>query len=106
MPVDLLRVEAIQIDGTVLLFTLAVAVVTGLLFGIAPAIHASRTDLHDALKDGARTAGERGGHWLRRCLVVAEVALALTLLVGAGLLIRSFAHASGRQSRASTLATW
>ena len=66
VPVDLLRVEAIQIDGTVLLFTLAVAVVTGLLFGIAPAIHASRTDLHDALKDGARTAGESRGQWLRR----------------------------------------
>ena len=95
VPVDLLRVEAIQIDGTVLLFTLAVAVVTGLLFGIAPAIHASRTDLHDALKDGARTAGERGGHLLRRILVVAEVAIALTLLVGAGLLIRSFAMLQG-----------
>ena len=95
VPVDLLRVEAIQIDGTVLLFTLAVAVVTGLLFGIAPAIHASRTDLHDALKDGARTAGEGRGHWLRRSLVVAEVALALTLLVGAGLLIRSFAMLQG-----------
>jgi putative ABC transport system permease protein len=95
VPVDLLRVEAIQIDGTVLLFTLAVAVVTGLLFGIAPAIHASRTDLHDALKDGARTAGESRGQWLRRSLVVAEVALALTLLVGAGLLIRSFAMLQG-----------
>ena len=95
VPVDLLRVEAIQIDGTVLAFTLAIAVVTGLLFGIAPAIHASRTDLHDALKDGARTAGEGRGHWLRRGLVVAEVALALTLLVGAGLLIRSFARLQG-----------
>jgi len=95
VPVDLLRVEAIQIDGTVLLFTLAVAVVTGLLFGIAPAIHASRADLHDALKDGARTAGESRGQWLRRSLVVAEVALALTLLVGAGLLIRSFAMLQG-----------
>ena len=95
VPVDLLRVEAIQIDGTVLLFTLGIAVLTGLLFGIAPAIHASRTDLHDALKDGARTAGESSGQWLRRTLVVAEVALALTLLVGAGLLIRSFALLQG-----------
>ena len=95
VPVDLLRVEAIQIDGTVLVFTLAVALVTGLLFGIAPAIHASRADLHDALKDGARTVGESRGHWLRRSLVVAEVALALTLLVGAGLLIRSFAMLQG-----------
>ncbi len=95
VPVDLLRVDAIQIDGTVLAFTLAIAIVTGLLFGIAPAVHASRADLHDALKDGARSAGERGGHWLRRTLVVAEVALALTLLVGAGLLIRSFARLQG-----------
>ena len=95
VPVELLRVEAIQIDGSVLMFTLGIAVVTGLLFGIAPAIHASRTDLHDALKDGARTAGESRGQWLRRTLVVAEVALALTLLVGAGLLIRSFARLQG-----------
>ncbi len=95
VPVDVLRVEAIQIDGVVLLFTLGIAVITGLLFGIAPAIHASRTDLHDALKDGARTAGERGGHLLRRILVVSEVALALMLLVCAGLLIRSFARLQG-----------
>ncbi len=95
VPVDVLRVEAIQIDGVVLLFTLAIAVITGLLFGIAPAIHASRTDLHDALKDGARTAGEHRGHLLRRILVVSEVALALMLLVCAGLLIRSFARLQG-----------
>jgi len=95
VPVDLLRVEAIKIDGTVLIFTLAIALLTGLLFGIAPAVHASRADLHDALKDGARTAGEGHGHWLRRTLVVAEVALALTLLVGAGLLIRSFERLQG-----------
>ena len=95
VPVDLLRVEAIRIDGTVLVFTLVVALLTGLLFGIAPAIHASHTDLHDALKDGARTVGEGRGQWLRRGLVVAEIALALTLLVGAGLLIRSFAHLQG-----------
>jgi putative ABC transport system permease protein len=95
VPVDVLRVEAIQIDGVVLVFTLGIAVITGLLFGIAPAIHASRTDLHDALKDGARTAGEHGGHLLRRILVVSEVALALMLLVCAGLLIRSFARLQG-----------
>ena len=95
VPVDLLRVEAVRIDATVLAFTLVVAVLTGLLFGIAPAVQASRADLHDALKDGARTAGGGRGQWLRRSLVVAEVALALTLLVGAGLLIRSFARLQG-----------
>ena len=57
--------------------------------------HASRTDLQHSLKDGARTAGDQQGRWLRRVLVVAEMALALTLLVGAGLLLRSFARLQG-----------
>jgi putative ABC transport system permease protein len=95
VPVDLLRVEAIRIDGAVLLFTLGTAVLTGVVFGIAPAIHGSRADLNEALKDGSRSVGEPHGQWLRRTLVVAEVALALTLLVGAGLLIRSFARLQG-----------
>lgn len=89
-PPDLLQ-TAVALDGTVLLFTLALAVLTALLFGIAPAVQASRTDLQNSLKEGARTAGDRGGAYLRKALVVAEVALALSLLVGAGLLIRSFA---------------
>ena len=92
VPVDLLRVDAVRIDGVVLLFTLSIAVLTGLLFGIAPAVHGSKADLNDALKHGGRTVGEAGGPWLRRTLVVAEVALALVLLAGAGLLIRSFAR--------------
>ena len=95
VPVDLLRVEQVRIDGVVLLFTLALALLTGVVFGIAPAISATRTDLNDALRDGTRTAGEHRGRWLRRSLVVAEVALSLTLLVGAGLLIKSFARLQG-----------
>jgi predicted permease len=95
VPVDLLRGEAIGIDGSVLLFTLCTAAGTGLVFGIAPAIQGSRADLNDALKDGVRSVSEHRGQWLRRTLVVAEVALALTLLVGAGLLIRSFARLQG-----------
>jgi predicted permease len=95
VPVDLLRVEAIRIDATVLIYTLATAVTTGLVFGIAPAVQGSRADLNDALKDGSRSVSEPHGHWLRRSLVVAEVALALTLLVGAGLLVRSFARLQG-----------
>ena len=79
-----------------MVFTLFVSVLTGLLFGLAPAVHASSTDLHGMLKEGGRgSAGDRAGQGLRRTLVVAEVALALTLLTGAGLLVKSFARLEG-----------
>ena len=91
-PLDQLRVESIGIDGTVLLYTFAIAVATGLIFGFAPALQGSRADLQHSLKDGTRTVSEHRGQWIRKSLVVAEIALALTLLVGAGLLIRSFAR--------------
>jgi putative ABC transport system permease protein len=91
-PPNLLRADTVQIDTTVLLFTLAVALVTGVLFGVAPALHASRADLQHSLKDGARGAGEVHGRWLRKMLVVTEIALALILLVNAALLLRSFAR--------------
>jgi putative ABC transport system permease protein len=94
-PVDQIPPGGISIDTTVLAYTLAIALITGLIFGFAPALHGSRTDLQHSLKDGVRTAGDRQGKWLRRSLVVAEMALALTLLVGAGLLIRSFARLQG-----------
>jgi predicted permease len=81
--------EKIGIDGQVLLFTLAVAIVTGLLFGIAPAYSASRGDVNDALKEGARGSSGSGGG-IRRALVASEIAIALVLLIGAGLLMRSF----------------
>ncbi|HLY59898.1 MAG TPA: ABC transporter permease [Terriglobia bacterium] len=81
--------EAISIDGRVLLFTLGIALLTGLLFGLAPAIQASRPDLIVSLKEGDRrtTAGSRG--LTRKLLVISEVALALVLLVGAGLMINT-----------------
>jgi len=94
-PMDQLRTDLIHIDGAVLLYTLGIALATGLLFGFAPALTASRADLQHALKDGARTAGEREGRWIRRTLVVAEMAVALTLLVCAGLLLKSFARLQG-----------
>ena len=95
-PGNLPRADEIGIDASVMAFTLVVSVLTGLLFGLAPALHASATDLHAMLKEGGRgSAGDRGGQGLRRMLVVAEVALALTLLTGAGLLVKSFARLQG-----------
>jgi predicted permease len=95
-PANLPRADEIGVDPPVMLFTLLVSLVTGLLFGLAPAVHTAAADLHGMLKEGGRgSAGDRGGQGLRRMLVVAEVALALTLLTGAGLLIKSFARLQG-----------
>jgi predicted permease len=80
-----------RVDGRVLAFSVAVAIGTGVLFGLAPAIAASRADLHDALKDRGRGGtGGRVGERIRRGLVVAQVGLTVMLLIGAGLLVRSF----------------
>jgi len=81
----------VELDSTVLWFTLAVAVITGLLFGIAPAIQISRPRLHDALKEAGREgSGGRRGQRMRNILVISEIAFSLLLLTGAGLTIRSF----------------
>ena len=84
--------QGIGIDAWVLAFTLSVSVITGLAFGLAPAIQAWRTDVNAALKGEGR--GDTGGHrnQLRHFLVVSEVALALVLLIGAGLLLKSFSR--------------
>jgi len=84
--------HGISIDAWVLAFTLGVSVTTGLAFGLVPAVQAWRTDVNAALKEEGRS--ETGGHrkWLRHLLVVSEVALALVLLIGAGLLIKSFSR--------------
>jgi putative ABC transport system permease protein len=80
---------AIDIDWRVLVFTLAVSLLTGVVAGLAPALQASKPDLNELLKEGAK--GSQGGRQgLRQALIVAEVALALALLVGAGLLVKSF----------------
>ena len=93
---NLPRSDEIAIDGTVMVFTLIVSVLAGVLFGLAPAIHTATPNLQGALKEGGRGAtADRGSHALRRSLVVTEVALALTLLTGAGLLLKSFARLQG-----------
>jgi len=74
----------------VLLFALGISLVTGLIFGCIPALQTARRSLADALRSAGRTAGGREGRRVRRALVVAEVALSLALLTGAGLMIRSF----------------
>jgi putative ABC transport system permease protein len=85
------RLGTVEVDLAALGFTLLLSVSAGLLFGMAPALQAARTDLHEALKQGARgTSG--GGTRTRAILVAGQVALALVLLVGAGLLLKSFAR--------------
>jgi predicted permease len=89
------RSEDVRIDLAVLAFTVLVTVLTGLLFGLAPAWRSAQVGPAEALKDGSRTAGDARGARLRGALVVAEVALSLVLLIGAGLMLRSM-HALAR----------
>lgn len=91
-PANLPRVQEVAPDATVLLTTLLVALVTGMVVGIMPALFAGRADVRGALQEGSRgTIGSRARHQLRSGLVVVEIALAVILTVGAGLLLRSFA---------------
>jgi predicted permease len=83
--------HAARVDATALGFTLLIAISTGLLFGMVPALQISGAHEHDALRDSTRGSSEgKGRAWVRSALVVSEVALACVLLVGAGLLLRSF----------------
>jgi len=90
------RLEDVGIDGRVLLFTLLLSAFSGILFGLAPALRVSRLDLNSILKDASRGSAGTGAVWgrgnnIRRLLVISELALSVVLLIGAGLLIRSFA---------------
>jgi predicted permease len=94
-PGNIPRLDVLAIDRSVLAFTFAVSILTGVVFGLAPAVRAARADLHTGLKAGGRNTQGEGGlgssrRRLRSLLVVAEVAFSLMLLTGAGLLIKSF----------------
>ena len=96
-PGNIPRLDAIAIDPTVLAFTFTISLLTGVIFGLAPVVRAVRIDVNTALKAGGRNAQGDGGFGssrprLRSLLVVAELAISVMLLIGAGLLIRSFAR--------------
>jgi putative ABC transport system permease protein len=91
LPETLPRINEIGLDWTVVAFALGLAVLTGVICGLAPAFAAIRTSVNDALKEGGRTGSSGGGHArLRSALVVTEIAVALVLLASSGLLLRSF----------------
>jgi putative ABC transport system permease protein len=89
-PGTLVRLEEINLDSNVLIFTTLVSILSGLIFGLIPAMRASSGDVFTLLKDGSRTAGRKGHHRFRSIMVISELMLALLLLVGGGLLLRSF----------------
>ncbi|HYS07359.1 MAG TPA: ABC transporter permease [Myxococcales bacterium] len=91
-PRQIRQVGEVRIDRAVLAFSAGLTIATTLVFALVPALRASRVDLASSLKDGGRGSGGAPGARLRRALVIAQVALCLFLLVGAGLLIRSFAQ--------------
>jgi predicted permease len=90
LPDDLPRIHAIQVDGWVLGFTLLLSVLVSLVFGLAPAMQATSVNLVNGLKEGARGNSDGSGRRLRGVLIISEVALAVVLLTGAGLLVHSF----------------
>lgn len=81
--------KSLRIDSNILLFSLGLSLLTGIIFGLAPAIQSSRPDLNEVLKEGGRTTGGGARHRLRSVLVTTEIALAVVLLVGAGLMMKS-----------------
>ena len=87
------RSQEIAIDGRVLLFTLLIGILTSVIFGLIPSLQAGKADVQESLKEGGNTlTGGAVGGWLRQSLVIVEVAAAVVLLIGAGLMIRSIAR--------------
>ena len=84
------RLDHVDIDTTVLLFTMLVSVTSVIVFGLVPAVRASRPDVNELLRRSGRSGGLAAGGWLRNGVVIAEVALSFVLLVGSGLMIRTF----------------
>ena len=91
-PPNIPRLDEVSVDGTVLGFVLIVSLVTAGIFGLVPGLQASRPDLQASLKEGVTVSASPGRRRTRRLLVVSEVALALMLLIGAGLMIKSFSR--------------
>ena len=91
-PSALIDLKSAGVSWPVLAFTLGLSLITGIVFGLVPALAATRFDLHDSLKEGGKNIGAVGSHRVRSVFVVAQVALALVLLVGAGLLVKSFSR--------------
>lgn len=91
-PQDIPRLNSVKLDGTVFAFALGVALLTSLLFGLVPALRVSKLELSDAFKDRAESAGSGGRSRLRDILIVAEVALSLVTVLGAGLLLQTLWH--------------
>lgn len=91
IPENIPRVRGMHIDGKVLAFTIGISVLSGIVFGLAPAIQSSRLNLNSSLKEGGRSGEGTGKRQMRSALVIAEIALSLVLLIGAGLMIKSFA---------------
>jgi predicted permease len=92
-PPGLPRMREIQMDGRVLFFALLVSIATAVVFGIIPALEATHVDPHEALKEGGRGAGSsRGRRRIQSSLIISQMALAIMLLISAGLLVRSFAR--------------
>lgn len=90
-PSNIARLREVSLDSRVLWFTLLLSLLTGVIFGLMPALHASDVDVNSTLKEGGRSStGSRRGQRVRSLLAVVEIALALTLLIGAGLMIKSF----------------
>ena len=89
-PGNIPRLDQVHLDGNVLLFTLGLILVTGCIFGLVPVLHSTGKALRDPLQEGGKTSASGAGQRTRSALVVAEIAIALMVLVGAGLMIQSF----------------